>query len=443
MAGSWSGTLEATCFPNRAMQVDKKGVLGQKIFGGLSEDCLFLNIYSPVNRGRDLQPVMVWIHGGGFRGGSANEYDGSVLAPQGNVVVVTLNFRVGAFGYLDLSGFGQGFDGSASNGFKDMILALNWIKQNIEDYGGDPANVTIFGESSGGSSVLGLLGAPAADGLYHKAIAHSATAAYRRPEDQTQKVAKRLNVDVGECLDRLLAMSAEEIVALDLPAAIKVDGSVITKSTESAIKERGAAGVRLIAGSNAREGTLYTEARDEAQDHYQWLNDYLATDMLYGRDPHNYQTALREKYPDASEGKIHEMIWTDMFRKICMDVAQLSALDGPGGWFYRFDLAPTLQETKHFGPTHSSEMAFTFNVFENPDTHARVYHDRNDALVRDLAMKWSNTLVQFARTGDPSGAGLPHWPMYDDSRPCLVLDEKSYVAADPDKKHRGLWSTID
>ncbi len=80
------------------MQVDKKGVLGQKIFGGLSEDCLFLNIYSPVNRGRDLQPVMVWIHGGGFRGGSANEYDGSVLAPQGNVVVVTLNFRVGAFG---------------------------------------------------------------------------------------------------------------------------------------------------------------------------------------------------------------------------------------------------------------------------------------------------------------------------------------------------------
>ena len=443
MAGSWSGVLEATRFPNRAMQVDKAGILGQKIYGGLSEDCLFLNIYSPVDRGVDLRPVMVWIHGGGFRGGSANEYDGSVLAPQGNVVVVTLNFRVGAFGHLDLSGFGQGFEGSASNGFKDMILALKWIQKNIEDYGGDPANVTIFGESSGGSSVLGLLGAPAADGLYHKAIAHSATAAYREPEDQASKVAERLNLDVDECLDHLLAMSGEEIVTLGLPAAIKVDGSVITRSTERAIKERGAAGVPLIAGSNAREGTLYTEARDEAQDHYPWLNDYLATDMLYGRNPHNYQMALREKYPDASEGKIHEMIWTDMFRKICMEVSQLSALDGPGGWFYRFDLAPTLPETKHFGPTHSSEMAFTFNAFGNPDTHARIYHDRKDPLVRDLATKWSNTLIQFARTGEPSGAGLPDWPMYGQSRPCLILDVASYIAPDPDEEHRSLWLDLD
>ena len=155
----WQGVWEANEFPNRAMQEDKGGMLGQRIYGALSEDCLFMNIYTPGQRSSGLVPVMVWIHGG-FRG-SGNEYDGSVLAPQGNVVAITLNFYRCAFGHLDLSDVE--FEGSASNGFKDMILALNWIRQNIEDYGGDPGNVTIFGESSGGSFVLGSLGAPAAD----------------------------------------------------------------------------------------------------------------------------------------------------------------------------------------------------------------------------------------------------------------------------------------
>ena len=443
MAGGWEGVWEANEFPNRAMQEDKAGMLGQRIYGALSEDCLFMNIYTPGQRSSGLVPVMVWIHGGGFRGGSGNEYDGSVLAPQGNVVVITLNFRVGAFGHLDLSDQGPEFEGSASNGFKDMILALNWIRQNIEDYGGDPGNVTIFGESSGGSSVLGLLGAPAADCLFHKAIAHSATAAYRPSEDQSAAIADRLKIDADACAEHLMSMTAEEIVRSGLPAAITVDGSVITKSTADAIKARGEAGVPLIAGTNAREGTLYTLGKDEAQDYYPSLNDYLATDMLYGENPAWYQAALREFYFEASEGSIHEMIWTDMFRKICMDVAQLSALQGAGGWLYRFDLAPSLPETKHFGATHSSEMAFTFNAFGNPDTPSRIFHDRRDPVVKDLALKWSGTLIEFVRTGDPNGAGLPEWRIYDDSRSCLILDEYCYIADDPDKRHREFWTAVN
>lgn len=443
MASGWKGVYDATSYPNRAMQVDKEGLLGQKIFGGMSEDCLFMNIYTPGQHKSRLVPVMVWIHGGGFRGGSGNEYDGSVLAPQGNVIVITLNFRVGAFGHLDLSDCGSEFEGSASNAFKDMILALNWIRDNIEDYGGDAENVTIFGESSGGSSVLGLLGAPAAEGLFHKAIAHSATAAYRSSTDQSAGIAERLQMGIDECVAHLCTMPAEELVDMGLPSAIAVDGVVITQSTREAIKARGNSGVPLIAGSNAREGTLYTLGKDEPQEHYPWLNDYLATDMLYGEDPRGYQKALRAAYPDASEGSIHEMIWTDMFRKIGMDVAQLSALHGSGGWLYRFDLAPTLPETRHFGPTHSSEMAFTFNTIANPDTHARIFHDREDPVVRDLALNWSNTLVQFARTCDPNGAGLPSWPVYDENRQSLVLDERPYIAQDPDKLHRNLWKATD
>ena len=439
MASGWRDVCEATAFPNRAMQIDKEGMLAQRIYGNLSEDCLFMNIYTPGQRTSGPVPVMVWIHGGGFRGGSGNEYDGSILAPQGNVIVITLNFRVGAFGHLDLSGQGPEFDGSASNGFKDIILALKWIQQNIEDYGGDPENVTIFGESSGGSSVLGLLGAPAAEDLFHKAIAHSATAAYQSSEDQSAIAAERLHIDADDCVDHLMSMAAKDIVALGLPAAITVDGSVITRSTHEAIKARGKSGLPLIAGTNLREGTLYTLGKDEPQDHYSWLNDYLATDMLYGEDPSAYMEALRAAYPGASEGSFHEMIWTDMFRKVCMEVAQLSALEGTGGWLYRFDLAPTLPETGHFGATHSSEMAFTFNAFGNPDTHSRIFHDRNDPVVRDLALNWSNTLVQFARTGDPNDAGLPWWPIYDDDRSCLILDDNCYLAEDPDRRHREFW----
>ena len=443
MSDGWKDVFEATEWPNRAMQINKEGLFGQRIYGALSEDCLFMNIYTPSSSSTGLLPVMVWIHGGGFRGGTGNEYDGSVLAPQGNVIVITLNFRVGPFGHLDLSSQGPAFEGSASNGFKDMILALNWIQQNIEDFGGDPGNVTVFGESSGGSSVLGLLGAPSAEGLFRKAIAHSATAAYRISEDQSHIIAERLGIEVDSCADYLLSMTAEEIIDLDLPSTITIDGYVITRSTDDAIRSAGKDGVALIAGTNAREGTLYTLGNHDAQDHHPWLNNYLATDMLYGKDPHSYQRALRALYPEASEGSIHEKIWTDMFRKVCTDVAYQAALKGAGGWLYRFDLAPTLRETRHLGASHSSEMAFTFNAFGNPDTHSRVFHDRNDSIVKDLALKWSNTLARFARTGDPNGDGLPEWPMYDEGRSCLVLDETCYVAEDPDRRHRAIWAATD
>ena len=127
--------------------------------------------------------MLFWIHGGGLVNGSANEYDGSMLAAQGDVVVVTINYRLGLFGYLDLSPLGDKFAGSGSNGFRDQVLALDWVRDNITDYGGDPGNITIFGESAGGASVLALLATPAADGLYHKAIAHSPGTVDQPPPD--------------------------------------------------------------------------------------------------------------------------------------------------------------------------------------------------------------------------------------------------------------------
>jgi len=439
MAPGWSGTLDATRYPNRASQEDKSDSIWPPATGELSEDCLFLNIVTPSTAGTG-RPVLFWIHGGGFVTGSANEYDGTVLAAQGDVVVVTVNFRLGTLGFLDLSAHSVEYRHSALNGVLDLILALQWVRDNIEDYGGDPGNVTIFGESSGGSLVMSLLAAPAADPLYHKAIAHSATCAYRLPTDRSDKIAERLGVQRDDYLDTLMSMPAQELVDLQLPFGVVVDGEVITRSTFEAIAGRGQSGVPLITGTNLREGTLYTNGDDAEQDHYPRFNKGLAAEMLLGGNPDNYIAALNEAYPDASAGKFHEMIWTDMFRRICLKAAETTSLAGPGGWLYRFDLPANLPEFHKHGASHASEMAFTFNTFANADTHGKTFHDRNDRIVREIAKGWSDTIIRFARTGEPNGGALPDWPVYEPrERNCLIINDEFRIESDPDTLHRSLW----
>jgi para-nitrobenzyl esterase len=436
-SGSWRGTFDATSYPNRALQHKTEGTLGAPILGEMSEDCLFLNIATPDNTGR-LRPVLFWIHGGGFINGSGNELDGTVLAEQGDVVVVAVNYRLGSFGLLDLSSHGPEYKGSSSNSIRDLVLAMQWVRDNIEDYGGDPENVTISGVSSGGTFVLSLLATPAADELYHKAIAHSATCAYKTADDPTHDLCKQLKVSKDEFLNHLLALPAQEILALKLGFRVSVDHTVVTRPTFEAIKDRGSRGVPLLTGTNLREGSLYTQGLDQEQDHYSEWNRGLAKEMLCGKDPQKYLSALRETYPDASAGRFHEMIWTDMFRRTTSRAAELSSAAGPGGWLYRFDLAPTLPDHRHLGATHGSENAFVFNIFENARTHGFTYHDRDDPVVRGIARAWSETIVRFMRTGQPDDG--EKWPMYESrERANLTIDNALRVESDPDALHRELW----
>ena len=444
MAEGWQGEFAAIDYPNRAMQEKQQSTLGLPVGGATDEDCLFLNIVTPAANALP-RPVLVWLHGGGFVNGSANEYDGSVLAEQGDVVVVTVNSRLGMFGFFDWSYFGNEYAGSASNGLRDQILALNWIRENIEDYGGDPSNVTIFGQSSGGSSVLSLLAAPAADGLYHKAIACSATAVYRPPTDRSQELAERLGCGRDDLLAEVLKMSARDIVQIKAGGSICVDGTVVTRDTFQAIVERGKAGVPLLAGTVATEGTLYTRGKNEAQEHYDWLNRYLATDMLCGKQPDAYLNALAAAYPDASPGKVHEMVWTDMFRRICATAAELSATKGAGGWLYRFDLPVNKTDGEHVGVPHACEMAFTFNTVAKPSSNAYTFHDIADPLVQQVGRDWSSMVIAMARSGDPNAqqaSSLPFWPQYEpEQRHCLRIDAPFRVAADLDAAHRRLWAS--
>jgi para-nitrobenzyl esterase len=435
-----SGTYDATKFSNRCPQ--PAGGLGAE-GGANDEDCLFLNITTPASNGKD-RPVLFWIHGGAFTQGSANDYDASVLARQGDVVVVTINYRLGLLGFADLSSLGEDFVGSAGNGFRDQILALEWVRDSISDYGGDPDNVTIFGESAGGHSVHSLLASPSADGLYHKAIAHSPGTANLPAQDQVPAISAQLGLADDALLDKLRSMSDNEM--LQLQGAVdtnggRIDGTVVTRSTNDAIIARGAAGVPLIAGTNHDEGTLFTMLIPPPM--WGLLGNGLARSITSGSDPAAYLQALKSNYPEDSDKQNHERIWVDMFRHSAIGSTQRATQAGPGGWLYRFDLPSTVpMGGQELGATHAAEIAFTFNSFAGGSAPLNLY-DADDPVAKDLAQRWSSTIIAFAKTGDPNGAGLPTWSRYSaTNRQTLVLDANPRIETNLDKTQMKLWDSV-
>lgn len=408
------------------------------------EDCLFLNVYTPAADSKP-RPVLYWIHGGSYVSGSGYEYDGRILADQGDAVIVTINYRLGLLGFMDLSEFKEEYRGSASNGIGDQILGLEWVRDNIADFGGDPNNVTIFGESAGAGSVNGILAAPRADGLYHRAIAHSGNAAAAPPPSLSLALASHLKIEPDALLEKLVSMSGQEIIDMQVASgigpALSVDGHVITRPTWEAIADRGAGGVPYIAGSNANEGTLFTLVMPGSDELYENFAPHMARLTMDGADPDGYLEALKAEYPSLSAKELYEYVWNDLFRRASINLCEAATEAGPGGWLYRFDLPTNIADGKQ-GATHASEIAFTFNTFADPEAGGVVMHDRSDADVRQLAICWSQTVLNFAKTGDPNGGGLPIWPAYNlEQRQSLVMDRESRIeGADLDEVHRRLWA---
>jgi len=438
----WAGTLDATRFGNRAMQPPMSAVFGGPGPGDTDEDCLFLNVFTPAADGGD-RPVLCWIHGGSYRDGSANDYNGSILAAQGDVVVVAVNYRLGAFGFLDVSSLDSSYAGSASNGLRDQTLALEWIRDHIADFGGDPGNVTIFGESAGGGSVLGLLAAPAADDLFHRAIAHSPGGVNVPTRDEwAERLASELG-DEGAPLDRLRSAPARRLLDVQVESAFMggtIDGTVVTRHPVDAIRDRGAAGVPLVVGSNLDEGTLFTIGLRDDRSTLDAMAHNVATEVTRNGDVESYLAQLRDRYPDADEYEVAVRVFTDLFRRTSVEAAHAATEAGVGGWLYRFDL-PTTMADGRLGATHAAEIAFTFNWFGAAKPMGFAMYDRDDPVVIDLARRWSDSVIAFARTGDPNDASLRAWPRYDDrERPCLILDRNVRVEHDPDGVDRARWT---
>jgi para-nitrobenzyl esterase len=425
--------------------------------GAQGEDCLRLNVWTPGLDGRK-RAVMVWLHGGGFATGSGNEmnvYDGENLARH-DVVVVSLNHRVGAVGFLDLSSIGgEKYAASGNVGLLDIVAALEWVRDNIAGFGGDPANVTIFGQSGGGGKVTALLAMPRARGLFHKAIVESGSMRRLLTPDFSARLADAVLKETGASKDRLDAlhgmpfdrfvMAAQAAAKKAYPSvdysrpidfgrhgetnawAPTVDGSTLPEHPFWTAAPAASTGVPLIVGSTLTEfGIGFLDPGFE-----KLTIDELRSRIVKGHGPEDgprILDAFRRGHPDASPAKLFAIWFSSGARHAAVQQAALKAAQGGAPaylYWFAWD-SPVLDGRLH--SFHCSEMPF---VFDNTD---RCDHMTGGGLeARTLAARISSAWVQFARTGNPNHGGLPPWPPFDAGRrTTMVFDDACAVKDDPD-----------
>ncbi|MGA0601779.1 carboxylesterase/lipase family protein [Caulobacter sp. KR2-114] len=402
------------------------------------EDCLFLNVWTPALSG--ARPVMVWLHGGGFANGSggAAMYDGAALARRGDVVTVTVNHRLNVFGYLHLGELG-GHPSSGEAGMLDIVMVLEWVRDNIARFGGDPGNVTIFGESGGGWKVSILQAMPAARGLFHKAIIQSGPGLTATPADQATKNARALldilGVTPGD-LSKLETLSAAEIqdAASKVPGGAGlglfnpcVDGTALPRHPFTPDAPPQSADVPVLIGVNKDEATLFLRADPR-------FGEYTEEDVAKharrhaGDKAEALTAALRAQFPDYSPSHLAAAIQTATGMWIgSVNLAERKAAQKAAP-VYMYTLTwETPVARGSLRCPHALEIPL---VFDNVEA-ARNFVGRGDD-PQVLAEQMSEAWLAFARTGDPNTAALPDWPAYDaDRRAVMLFDLTSRVENDP------------
>lgn len=438
----WKGVRQAKEFGARCMQTN---IYEDMVFRdpGPSEDCLNLNVWTPAKSPKDKLPVMVWIYGGGFVAGASSEprQDGAILAQQ-NVVVVSMNYRLGIFGFFVLPELvlesGRGSTGNY--GLLDQVAALQWVKRNIAAFGGDPGNVTIFGESAGSFSVSSLMASPQAKGLIHKAIgesggAFSRTLHYKSLDESSKDNSAFAKKALGTAsLKELRAIPADKILAAaskqeegdDVGFGPNVDGYFLPKSVNEIFAAGQQNDIPLIAGWNHDEGNFavlsakppLTAASVKELAQKEFGENASAFLKVYPAD--DDQTAIRSWEDFAGDRFIGFGTWKWL-------EAQATTGKQPT-YRYRFDLAPPQHpfEPPNAGAYHSAEIEYVFQAFGSKEVQWR---DEDRALSSLMQKYWAN----FARTGNPNASGLPEWPQYKPKTnpQVMFLDAQSKAASDP------------
>ena len=429
---------------------------------GADEDCLYLNVFTP-DCDDAARPVMVWIHGGSFVGGSGSTpwYDGTSLATLGDVVVVTINYRLGALGFLWLGDLDDRYRSSGMNGILDQAAALAWVHENIAAFGGDPDNVTIFGESAGAMSVSTLLATPAARGLFHRAIAQSGAAEHVSSTTTAAGVAEAIMADLGlSTIDELLAVAPEALVA----AGARVDGLVHTEPGRSAhrtgalamifqpvidgewlpedplvaVAQGRAADVPLLIGTNLDEWHLFRLMGSDVPDH-----DELLARMTRvfgdGVRAHESYSATR---PEATPSDLWSAVLTDaIFRIPAIRLVEARENAASQTFQYLFSW-PSSAFDGALGSCHALEIPFVFGVLGNPGAEM-IFGGAASTELEELALQMQHAWLAFARTGDPGHDGLPHWPVANSTdRPAMRFDLTRELLLDHDGDERALWDGI-
>ncbi len=440
-ARGWTGTRDATQFSGVAPQ--SPGVM-DRLFSArdlrFTEDCLALNVYTPAADGQ-RRPVMVWIHGGGFTGGAGSIpwYDGSQFGRQHDIVVVTINYRLGVLGFTHLEGIA---DGNA--GLLDQVEALRWVAANIEGFGGDPANVTIFGESAGAMSIGALLGMPTAAGLFRRAILQSGAAdnvrTAARAEEVTENVLNHLGLRAATAsrlydLPLRQILEAQQTIGDDisgggLPFGPVIDGTTFPQAPIEAVAAGSGKDVDVIVGVNAHEATLFNLLSA----------DDLDRTKLIGRAARVFGTRAEtvvDTYLTNRPGRNAKDVWIDLSSDLIFGAPArrlLVALTAAGGSAYDYLFR---WETPAFGgrlrSCHALEIPFVFDNLAAPG----VTQFTGDAPERQLiATAMHSAWAAFAHSGAPG----PDWPKWSfERRATKVFDLEVTVEDNPRGAELDLW----
>ncbi|MEN0062730.1 MAG: carboxylesterase family protein [Myxococcota bacterium] len=428
-------TTDATSFGNRSYQVGVVELfLGDRETPGEeSEDCLFLNVYTPPELTGN-RPVLVWIHGGAYQNGSSHEYEATELVENHDVVVVTINYRLGIFGFLNLSDLGGDYADSVNLGTQDQVAALNWVSDNVSAFGGDPENVTIFGQSAGGNAVFSLLATPSAEGLFGKAMALSGGEVLNPPSDDVELMKGYLKLDSdAQVIERLRSMTAEQLVETHVSAGFQpntaIDGEVISQRPSQAVREGWASEIPILTGTTQDDGVALAPPFAPTDELGELFISILAYDVVAGGDPAEYLNFLDESLADSSVVDRLGRVWYDIFRSSALRIASSASEYGAGGWVYNFEVP-----TDHpLGITHGAQIPFLFRWIE-PNHPGILFHEPTPEN-QQLSEQWSDTLVEFARTGSPNGHGLPTWSKFEaDSFSSLRVDLNSELVDGPDEE---------
>ena len=437
------------------------------------EDCLFLNVWAP-RETSEPRPVLFWIHGGGYTGGSGSTaiYDGTPLAADG-AVVVTINYRLNVFGFLAHPALStESPHGASGNyGLLDMVAALEWVRDNIATFGGDPGRVTIFGESAGGGAVMSVMLVPQAEGLFHGAIAQSnwingwdrplseAARGWEAAEEQGLRVATALGIagNTDEALAAMRAASAADVLAASNADAgspfmrtgnvwaPNVDGWVIPDDPLAMYRAGRQHAVPLITGLNGNEGSLMTRNMDipdaaAFESYVRSVYPELADEMLAHYDASSPETAQA-----AIDKVIHDLYFAGPVRAH----AESQAAAGAPTWLYHFTHVPPTPWGADLGSHHAAELVYVFGTLTRREeggerplglTPVGDYTDSDMTLSATMRAYW----VQFAATGNPNRGGLPPWPVFDpETDRHLELSSTIAPGTAVDTEGAALWEALE
>lgn len=449
---AWAGARDALQ-PGFAAPQDILATPGFTATGPTSEDCLYLNVYTPAADAR-RRPVMFWIHGGGFSMGAGSEatYDGGLLAERGDVVVVSINYRLGALGYLYLGAHGGPQWGAATNaGQLDQIAALGWVRDNIAAFGGDPGQVTIFGESAGAVAVATLLAMPDAQGLFGKAIAQSGTANRLGNTDSaaafTTRFLRSLGIEDGDP-HRLRSAPVDALLRAQGPRGPLspiVDGRTLPQRPISAVREGMAKAIPLMLGTNRDEQKLYAPLKRQA------LADAELEQQVQEQLPRSaagraaeviavYRTSRGARALPGGNHDIADAIGTaSRFRIPATRLGEAQVVHQPQTFLYQFDWESPARHGA-LGACHALELPFVFGTLGAPGKQ-RFAGAGADA--EQLSRHMMDAWLAFAKRGEPSHQGIGVWPAYEPTtRHTMIFGRHCGVESAPFEEERAIWDVL-